>query len=228
MSRSPIIAASLLALLLVGACGSNPAPSSPGADAAVPTATPAASGSTSASTVASGGATQQPALTPAPTPEQSTTGGPAPTPRFTLTTAAFHAGGSIPARFTCDGQDVSPAMAWSGTPAGTKSLVLIADDLDAHSFTHWIAYAISPGTTRLAEGAGAANSTRLAQGTNDFGHVGYGGPCPPSGTHRYVFTLYALAARLGLSGAPRAAAVRAALAEAQIIGKATITARYSR
>ncbi len=101
------------------------------------------------------------------------------------------------------------------------------DDPDAGHFAHWSAYAIAPGTTRLAEGAGSAGA-RLAQGTNDFGRVGYGGPCPPSGTHHYVFTLYALAAPLDLSGAPGASAVRAALAKARVLGKATLTATYHR
>jgi len=118
-------------------------------------------------------------------------------------------------------------MGWSGTPAGTAWLVLIMDDPDALGFAHWIAYAIPPGTTRLAENAGAPSS-RMAQGTNDFGRVGYGGPCPPSGSHRYVFTLYALAAPLGLTGTPRASAVRAALAGARVLGTATLTARYAR
>ena len=157
----------------------------------------------------------------------SATASPSPTPRFTLTSTAFREGGGIPAQFTCDGRDVSPALAWICAPAGTGSLVLVVDDPDARDFAHWTAYAIDPATTGLAEGAGAASS-RLAQGTNDFGRVGYGGPCPPSGTHHYVFTLYALAAPLGLSGSPRASAVRAALAKARTLGRATITATYRR
>jgi hypothetical protein len=218
------LAPALLALTFVfgfAACGSSPSPSAPSSASATSSA---ASSSVSASASASG--SPVPVASATPNPNDSPTPLPS-VPGFSLTTAAFHTDGVIPARFTCDGRDVSPAMAWTGTPAGTQWLVLIVDDLDAHNFTHWIAYAIAPGTTRLAEGAGAASS-QLAQGTNDFGKVGWGGPCPPSGTHRYVFTLYALAAPLGLSGAPDAKTVHAALAKAQILGKASITAKYAR
>ncbi|MFN8631497.1 MAG: YbhB/YbcL family Raf kinase inhibitor-like protein [Chloroflexota bacterium] len=213
------LASALLALGLVAvACGSNPVPSASISASAGPVVTP--SPGTSASASSAPVATTMPNPNDSPTPAPTVTG-------FTLTTAAFHTDGMIPARFTCDGRDVSPAMAWTGTPDGTKWLVLIVDDIDAHNFTHWIAYAIAPGTTRLAEGAGAATS-RLAQGTNDFGKVGWGGPCPPSGKHRYVFTLYALAAPLGLAGTPGAADVHAALDKAEILGKASITASYAR
>lgn len=158
---------------------------------------------------------------PTPTPA------PTPTPRLSLTSAAFHAGGSIPARFTCDGADTSPALAWSGVPDGTASLVLLVDDPDARDFAHWIAYAISPASTHLDEGAGAARAA-LAQGTNDFGRVGYGGPCPPSGTHHYRFTLYALAEPLALSGSPRASVVRSALGKAPVLSQVTLTGTYRR
>ncbi len=155
------------------------------------------------------------------------TSGPTPTPRFALTSGAFAAGGSIPRRYTCDGEDVSPALAWTGVPGGAAELVLLMDDPDARDFAHWIALSIPPATTHLAEGAGAASS-HLAQGTNDFGRVGYGGPCPPSGTHHYRFTLYALADPLGLSGAPRASAVRSALGASTVLGTVTLTATYRR
>jgi Raf kinase inhibitor-like YbhB/YbcL family protein len=158
---------------------------------------------------------------PTPTPA------PTPTPRFALTSGAFNAGGSIPRRYTCDGEDVSPALSWTGVPDGAAELVLLVDDPDARDFAHWTAYAIPAATTHFAEGAGAASS-HLAQGTNDFGRVGYGGPCPPSGTHHYRFTLYALAKPLGLSGAPRASAVRAALAKSPVLGTVTLTGTYRR
>jgi Raf kinase inhibitor-like YbhB/YbcL family protein len=147
--------------------------------------------------------------------------------QFALTSSAFHPGGAIPAQYSCDGKDVSPALAWSGVPDGTKSLALLVDDPDAHDFAHWIVYAMPADTAKLDQGAGAASS-HLAQGTNDFGHVGYGGPCPPSGTHHYRFTLYALADPLALTGAPRAAAVRTALAKANVLGKATLTGTFAR
>ncbi len=230
MIRRPVLVvlpAALLAALLAVGCGATPS-LSPIAwgTASAPLATPAAAGATLTLPPTPGGASEPPTEVPAMTPD-TPTGSPAPTPRFALTSAAFSAGGAIPARFTCDGRDLSPGMTWTGTPAGTRSLVLLVDDPDAHGFAHWIAYAIDPTATALAEGAGAAAS-HLAQGTNDFGRVGYGGPCPPSGTHHYVFTLYALAAPLGLSGSPRASAVRAALARAHVLGRTTLTATYRR
>jgi Raf kinase inhibitor-like YbhB/YbcL family protein len=141
--------------------------------------------------------------------------------------SAFRASGAIPARFTCAGADESPPLAWTGVPVGTKRLVLIVDDPDAGHFTHWIAFSIAPASASLAEGVGTATSS-LVQGTNDFGRVGYGGPCPPSGTHHYVFTLYALAGPLGLDGNPRAAVVRAALGRAEILGTATLIGTFRR
>lgn len=152
---------------------------------------------------------------------------PTPTPRLTLASGAFAAGDAIPRRFTCDGADVSPDLSWTGVPDAAGSLVLLVDDPDARDFAHWIVYALPPTVSHLEAGAGAASS-HLAQGTNDFGRVGYGGPCPPSGTHHYRFTLYALAEPLGLSGAPRAAAVRAALDKSRILGAVTLTATYRR
>ena len=149
-------------------------------------------------------------------------------PPFALTSAGFHPGGAIPAPYTCDGRDVSPALAWTGVPDGTKSLALLVDDPDARDFAHWIVYAMPAGTSHLAENAGSSGSMSLAQGTNDFGHVGYGGPCPPSGTHHYRFTLYALADALPLTGAPRAAAVRTALAKAKVLGTATLMGTFAR
>ena len=221
-----LVPALVVVALVLGSCGSgpsSPAPTSSSAAAGSPAPLVTPSGSGAAPTATAGG-TNEPV-----TPGASSSATPTPTVvAFTLTTAAFHTDGVIPARFTCDGRDISPAMAWTGTPSGTAWLVLVMDDIDAHDFTHWIAYAIRPGTTRLDEGAGAATSSQLAQGANDFGHVGYGGPCPPSGTHRYVFALSALGAPLGLSGTPDGATVRAALAKAQVLGKASITARYAR
>jgi Raf kinase inhibitor-like YbhB/YbcL family protein len=152
---------------------------------------------------------------------------PTPSPLFAMTSSAFDAGGAIPRRFSCDGADGSPELAWTGVPDGTASLALLVDDPDARDFAHWIVYAMPASTAHLAEGAGAAGA-RLAQGTNDFGRVGYGGPCPPSGTHHYRFTLYALAKPLALSGAPRAGAVRSALDRATILGEVTLTATYRR
>ena len=115
---------------------------------------------------------------------------------------AFPQGGSIPARYTCDGQDISPPIAWSATVAGTKSFALIADDPDAPGGTwvHWVVWNIPAGARELEENL--PRKDRLPngarQGITDFKRVGYGGPCPPSGTHGYYFRLFALDATLDL------------------------------
>ena len=118
----------------------------------------------------------------------------------TITSSAFSQNGEIPAKCTCDGKDVSPPLAWSGLPAGTKSLALIVDDPDAPdpaapkmTWVHWVLYNIPPEATGLPEGAKAGE---LPKGTkealNDWRRTGYGGPCPPIGRHRYFHKLYAL------------------------------------
>jgi Raf kinase inhibitor-like YbhB/YbcL family protein len=119
---------------------------------------------------------------------------------LTLTSPAFTAGHDIPSDFTCEGGDVSPTLAWSGIPAGAKSLVLIVDDPDAPdpaapkmTWVHWVLYNIPPDTKRLPE---AIEPDSLPSGTlegkNDWKRTGYGGPCPPIGRHRYFFKLFAL------------------------------------
>src|SRR5258708_1359135 len=110
---------------------------------------------------------------------------------ISITSSSFQAGGDIPAKFTCDGTNVSPALQIGGVPNEAKSLVLIVDDPDAPRglFTHWIIWNIDPKTTRVAENSAPAAGV---QGTNDFGKRNYGGPCPPSGTHRYFFKIFAL------------------------------------
>ncbi len=119
---------------------------------------------------------------------------------LTLTSTTIAAGGAIPARHTCEGADVSPALAWSGVPPGTLSLALIVDDPDAPdpaaprmTWVHWVLYNLPPGAAGLAEGVAPASlpdGTR--EGTNDWKRTGYGGPCPPIGRHRYFHKLYAL------------------------------------
>jgi Raf kinase inhibitor-like YbhB/YbcL family protein len=149
-------------------------------------------------------------------------------PEFVLTSTSFESGGSIPARFTCDGADISPELSWSGAPAGTSALVLVVDDPDARDFAHWIVLDMT-GTASgaLPQGIGTSPDAP-AQGRNDFGRVGWGGPCPPSGTHRYRFTLYALAAPLALPGQPGGNTVRKALDGAQVLDTAVLEARYRR
>jgi len=119
---------------------------------------------------------------------------------LTITSSAFSQNGEIPAKYTCDGKDVSPPLAWSGLPAGTKSLALIVDDPDAPdpaapkmTWVHWVLYNIPPGATGLPEGVKAGELPKgTKEGLNDWKRTGYGGPCPPIGRHRYFHKLYAL------------------------------------
>ena len=146
---------------------------------------------------------------------------------FTLTSTAFRNGGAIPRRFTCDGENVSPDLAWAGAPEDTKALVLVVIDPDARDFVHWLAYDITGTPTGgLLLGVSTAPDAP-AQGTNSFGKHGYGGPCPPSGTHHYRFTLAAIDTVLVFTGSPRVEGLRAAMA-GHVLAEATLTATYSR
>ena len=140
-----------------------------------------------------------------------------------LRSPAFGEGQPIPAVHTCDGPGRSPPLSWSGAPAGTQSFALIMDDPDAPRGTwdHWLLWnlhgdAIADGT----DGGGVS-------GTNSWGHAGYGGPCPPSGTHRYVFRLLALDTQLDLPGSTRKAALLAAM-KGHVLAEARLVGRYSR
>ena len=121
-----------------------------------------------------------------------------------VTSVAFEEGGAIPSRYTCDGLDVSPPLSWGSVPDGTQSLALIADDPDAPSgtFVHWVLYNLPADTHRLPEDVpnGERLASGAAQGVNGAGRIGYMGPCPPSGTHRYFFKVYALDTGLDLGG----------------------------
>ena len=125
-----------------------------------------------------------------------------------LRSTGFTDGAPIPRRFTCDGEDLSPPLAWSGAPAATRSFVLLCDDPDAPGATwhHWAAYDIPPDQTELAENASGGTSSRgFKQAANDFQKLGYGGPCPPHGhgIHHYRFRLLALSVeRLTLQAKP--------------------------
>jgi len=146
-----------------------------------------------------------------------------------LTSAAFAHGGEIPRKHTCDGQDVSPPLAWTGVPPGAKSLVLIVDDPDAPdpaapkmTWVHWVLYDLPPAATGLAEGVRQL-PPGAREGLNDWKRTGYGGPCPPIGRHRYFHKLYALDAALGDLGRPTKAKLEAAmkghvLAQAELVG----------
>lgn len=111
---------------------------------------------------------------------------------------AFASGQSIPVKYSCRGNNISPALSWSNAPAGTQSYALIVDDPDAPAGTwvHWVVYNIPSSTTGLQENADTGN---LSVGKNSSGNMRYDGPCPPSGTHRYFFKLYALDSSLNLS-----------------------------
>jgi Raf kinase inhibitor-like YbhB/YbcL family protein len=146
---------------------------------------------------------------------------------FELTSPAFHAGAAIPRKFTCDGQDVSPPLAWSGAPDGTAALALVVDDPDARGFVHWVALDLDGATSgKLAEGASTASGAPH-QGRNDFRRTGWGGPCPPSGTHRYRFTLYALDAATGLDGHPTSDELKAAI-KGHVLNTTELLAKYTR
>jgi Raf kinase inhibitor-like YbhB/YbcL family protein len=112
-------------------------------------------------------------------------------PAITVTSPAFSDGGAIPPRYTCDGEDTSPSLNWTGVPPEAVSLALVMDDPDAPAgtFTHWLVWNISPDTEGLPESTAGEGTV---QGTNDLGVIGYGGPCPPAGVHRYRFRILAL------------------------------------
>lgn len=150
-----------------------------------------------------------------------TPGASRPATAFSLTSPAFAEGDPIPREHSCRGADVSPTLAWSGVPAGAVALVLFVDDPDARDWVHWVVLDLPASDGGLPQGV-APSADPPQQGRNDFGKVGYGGPCPPSGVHHYGFRLYALAAPLGLPGHPDGSTVRAALAEATVLATATL------
>ena len=148
-------------------------------------------------------------------------------PGFVLSSTAFQPGGAIPRQHTCDGEDASPDLTWTGAPDGTRALALVVTDPDARGFVHWIAYDLT-GTPSGGLPTGVSTSPDAPpQGTNSFGRIGYGGPCPPSGTHRYVFELHALDRSLGLTGAPRLDALEGAM-DGHVLATATLTGTYHR
>ncbi len=148
-----------------------------------------------------------------------------------LTSSAFEEGAMIPAKFTCDGEDVSPALSWSGAPAGVKTFALIADDPDAPmgTWVHWVIFNIPDSVNQLPEAVPPMPTLAngAVQGKNDFRKIGYGGPCPPGGVHRYFFKLYALDTRLSLQpGITKAELLKAM--EGHILAQAQLMGRYSR
>lgn len=148
-----------------------------------------------------------------------------------IQSSVFEAEGTIPPKYTCDGQNVSPPLSWDDPPAETQSLALIADDPDAPSgtFVHWIIFNMPADVRSLSEGLPTGNTLASGglQGQNDFGQIGFGGPCPPNGTHRYFFKLYALDTDLDLQPGASKADVVTAL-NGHIIGHAELIGTYSR
>ena len=145
--------------------------------------------------------------------------------KMKITSSAFQQGGNIPSKFSCDGANTSPPLEIGDVPSGAKSLVLIVDDPDAPSglFTHWAVWNISPQTSTIAEGS----TPKGVQGTNDFGKSGYGGPCPPSGTHRYYFKIFALDRELDLPFGAKRGQLDTAI-KGHVIAQGELMGRYSR
>jgi len=200
----------VLVVLAASGCGPGPVPTGP--EMLTPTFVPPAPTS----------APSAPIEMPVEAAEQE--GQEAP---FELTSTAFASGETIPQQYTCDGDDVSPPLAWSDPPPGTQSFALIADDPDAPvgTWVHWVLYNLPAEARALPEAipAGAELADGSRHGKNGWGRPGYGGPCPPSGTHRYFFRLYALDTALNLAaGASNKQVLQAmeghVLAETELMG----------
>jgi Raf kinase inhibitor-like YbhB/YbcL family protein len=151
---------------------------------------------------------------------------------LTVSSSAFKEGDRIPAKYTCQGQDVSPSLAWSEPPAGTQSFALIMDDPDAPGgvFTHWVLFNIPSDSRNLSEAVPtqAELASGALQGKNDFGKTGYGGPCPPPGRpHQYQFTLYALEQPLDLRGGASKNQLLSVM-EGHILAQGQLTGTYQR
>lgn len=148
-----------------------------------------------------------------------------------LTSTAFKESESIPRPYTCDGIDISPPLEWTGAPKSAKTIALIVDDPDAPSgtFVHWVLYNLPADGLGLIENTPATETLRGGgmQGKNDFGKIGYGGPCPPSGTHRYFFKVYALDAELSLKVGATKAEVEKAM-QGHIVAQGQLMGTYSR
>ncbi|HEY1264356.1 MAG TPA: YbhB/YbcL family Raf kinase inhibitor-like protein [Terriglobales bacterium] len=151
---------------------------------------------------------------------------------FSISSTAFQSGGTIPRKFSCEGSDVSPEISWTDPPSGTVSLVLIADDPDAPAgtWTHWVLFDLPPGKRQLAENVSKVGELPAGgrQGKNDFGKIGYGGPCPPPGKpHRYLFKLYALDRKLDLRAGAGKSEVEQAM-QGHILAQAELVGQYKR
>jgi hypothetical protein len=155
---------------------------------------------------------------------------------FSITSSAFAEGARIPTRYTGDGEDLSPPLSWQGVPEGTVSFALVMDDPDAPrgTFTHWVLYNLPAERKDLSAGMPTTKTLAdlgdAAQGLNDFGKIGYGGPAPPRGpAHHYRFTIYALNARLDLAPGVNPSQLDQAMQKrARILGQARLVGTYGR
>ncbi len=154
--------------------------------------------------------------------------------RMQISSPSFTHQGSIPEKYTCEGSDTSPPLAWSGVPPSAKSLALIVDDPDAPdpsapkmTWVHWVLYNVPPQTAALAEGASRSPPQGSKDGLNDWKKPGYGGPCPPIGRHRYFFKLYALDTVLPDLGKPSKADLLKAM-QGHVVGSAELIGTYEK
>lgn len=149
----------------------------------------------------------------------------------TVTSPSFNNRGTIPRRHTCDGQNISPALNWSGIPRGTKSIALICEDPDAPggTFIHWVLFNIPGNATGLPEGVPRSGTLAngASQGRTSFRRVGYGGPCPPRGRHRYYFNVYALDTRVRLHTKPDVKKLLRAM-EGHVLAAGQLMGTYAR
>ena len=209
----------LLAMLFISGCrAANVEPQQDQAETAAPSASPE----------------QALVVQPSPTAPSEATVSPEEGEQampFVLTSTVFKQGESIPERYSCDGEDISPALEWTDPPAGTQSLALILDDPDAPGGTwvHWVLFSIPAAARGLSEGVSdpAEQSDGGRHGENSWGQPGYGGPCPPGGTHRYFFKLYALDQELDLAALSSKAELEAAM-QGHILAQAELMGTYSR
>jgi hypothetical protein len=148
-----------------------------------------------------------------------------------ITSTAFDEGGMIPEKYTCDGIDISPPLTWTSVPDGTKTLALICDDPDAPlgTWVHWVLFNIPANINELAEATPPDKELEngAKQGKNGFRKIGYGGPCPPRGTHRYYFKIFALDTELDLKAGAKKKQLLKAM-EGHILGKGQLMGRYKR
>jgi hypothetical protein len=151
--------------------------------------------------------------------------------KITVTSSAFKEGGMIPSKYTCDGDEISPPLDWSDVPAATKSLALISDDPDAPmgTWVHWVVFNMPPETKDLPENIPPEKELKngAIQGINSSHRTGYGGPCPPSGVHRYFFKVYALDVKLSLGPGAAKKDLEKAMS-GHVLGEGQLMGRYKR